>query len=770
MLDFGLAIDQHPRVADPGMATTVAPGLLTAEGTIVGTIAYMSPEQARGQALTPQSDLFAFGVVLYELTVGRHPFVRDSAPETLTAIIREDPPPLPAGVPPPLRWIIERLLSKDPADRYDSTRDLYRDLRQLRDRASEATNAADIGTSTNPRRAVRGGGTRARELLLIAAGAAITALAAAAGDVESDSTATDAATRRHVCDRPARRLEHGAARHAGAVARWPSPRLHSRRSREQSCVVGPPARRIGCARAGQRRQSAVAILVSRQHQDRLFQVGQLSAVSLADASTQVLSVRTRSFTTLQNGDLTRQDVSNPLLGGAATWMDNGDIVFTPLHGSGLERLRRGAREAEPLKGFEAPVRGGTRWLQAIPGSTRFTLVDVNQVAAERSARVAVLGSAATTELAGVESRVAPTDSGYVVFVRDGALVAQRLQDRGFVGDAAALADNVAVLRPTLGHFAATSDVLVYLTREALQADMRMVVVDRVGHPIRTVGETGFFSNLRLSPDGTRVAVAMQDRRLATRDVWIYDLTGQPPLRLTFDPGDDLGPAWSADSKTVAFSSDRHGDREIYRKDAAARENETLVFSSSNSMSLNAWSRDGRSLIYDTGARGSLDAHGRFNSADLFTVLLDQPPRVRPLATTQAHEALADIAPDGTMVAYNSDETGRSEIFVETFPEKRGRWQVTTTGAVDPAWRADGRELFYVTPTNAVASVEVNNVAGAVRFGSPQVLFRRTDIADQARSYAPFPDGQRFVVLTEVSSPQRQQITVRMNWRSALRAE
>ena len=188
------------------------------------------------------------------------------------------------------------------------------------------------------------------------------------------------------------------------------------------------------------------------------------------------------------------------------------------------------------------------------------------------------------------------------------------------------------------------------------------------------------------------------------------------------------------------------------------------------MSLNAWSRDGRSLVYDTGARGSLDALGRFNTADLFTVLLDQPPRVRPLANTPAHEALADIAPDGTMVAYMSSETGRSEIFVETFPEKRGRWQVTTTGAVDPVWRADGRQLFYLTPTNNVASVEVHNVAGAVRFGSPQVLFRRTDIADQSRSFAPFPDGQRFVVLTEVSRPQRQQITVRMNWRSALREE
>jgi Tol biopolymer transport system component len=340
-----------------------------------------------------------------------------------------------------------------------------------------------------------------------------------------------------------------------------------------------------------------------------------------------------------------------------------------------------------------------------------------------------------------------------------------------VGHPAVLADDVAVRLPTLGHFSATSDVLVHLTREALRVDMSMRVVDRRGRQLSTVGDPGFYSSLRMSPDGSRIAVGLQDVRLGTRDVWIYDLSGTPALRLTFDASDDMGPGWSQDGRTLLFTSDRSGERDIYRKDASGRQPETLVFASAESKSINAWSRDGRFLVYDTGARGSLDAQGRLNRADLFTLFLDGPARVRPLANTPAHEAIADIAPDGALVAYASSETGGSEVFVETFPEKGGRWQVTTTGAFEPLWRGDGRELFFLTSGNEVAAVDVVRSGGGIRFGPQRVLFEREGgTVDQVRSYAPAPDGQRFVVLTETSNPKPQQLMVRMNWRSLLREE
>jgi Tol biopolymer transport system component/DNA-binding winged helix-turn-helix (wHTH) protein len=499
-----------------------------------------------------------------------------------------------------------------------------------------------------------------------------------------------------------------------------------------------------------------------------FQLGQLSAVSLADASTQVLAVITPSLSGLDAETISKLDISDPLIGGAATWMDNGDIVFTPLFRSGLERLARGASAARPLGD---PREYRTPWPQAVPGTDRFTFVEVNRGASDRVGRIAALGGAAVVELGRVDSRLVPTSSGYGVFARDGALIAQRLHDtRGFIGDPIVLADDVAVRLPTLGHFSATSDVLVYLTRAALRSDTRLMIVDRHGVELGSVGDTGFYSNLRMSPDGTRIAVGLEDPLLGTRDIWVHDVTGKPPLRLTFDPSDDMAPNWSADGRTVLFSSDRSGERDIYTKDAAAQQPETLVFASEESKSLNTWSRDGRSLVYDTGARGVLDARGRFNRADLFVVSLDRPPRVRPLATTPAHEAIADISPDGTLVAYHSSETGSTEVFVETFPAKGGRWQVTSSGAIEPMWREDGRELFFLTRRDEVASVEVFRSSEGVRFGPQRVVFKRPGTVDQVRSWAPFPDGQRFVVLAPVSAPKPQQIQVRVNWRSGLPAK
>ena len=160
--------------------------------------------------------------------------------------------------------------------------------------------------------------------------------------------------------------------------------------------------------------------------------------------------------------------------------------------------------------------------------------------------------------------------------------------------------------------------------------------------------------------------------------------------------------------------------------------------------------------------------GRPNRADIYTVAIDGQPRTRPLATTPAHEAIADISPDGTLVAYHSSEAGDTEVFVETFPDKRGRWQVTTTGAIEPAWSANGKELFFLTNRNEVASVDVLRSADGIRFGPLRVLFTRPmGPVDQVRSYAPFPDGQRFLLLTATTAPATQQLTVRVNWRSAL---
>jgi len=303
----------------------------------------------------------------------------------------------------------------------------------------------------------------------------------------------------------------------------------------------------------------------------------------------------------------------------------------------------------------------------------------------------------------------------------------------------------------------------------MTSGVHMTLVDRKGSSRRNIGEVADYSSPRVSADGTRLAIARRDPISGTRDIWVHDLNGKAPIRLTFDGHDDMSPAWSADGHTILFTSDRSGERDLYRKGAEGARAEVVVFSSSDSKSLNAWSPDGKFAIYDTGARGAIDSQGHINK-DLMTVLLDGTPQVRPLATTQASESTADISPDGALVAYQSSDAGRSEVFVATFPQKGSRMQVTTTGGVEPMWRADGRELFFLSPRDELCVVEVIRSGGAVRFGPPRVLFRLQNLPNTFRRYAPLPDGQSFVVLTAAPHEAAQRMTVLVNWRSAFRNE
>ena len=250
-----------------------------------------------------------------------------------------------------------------------------------------------------------------------------------------------------------------------------------------------------------------------------------------------------------------------------------------------------------------------------------------------------------------------------------------------VGPPFPIASDVSVSQPMLGHFAATSDVIVYLPTGASRGT-RLTVVDRGGVPRQQVGEAADYSGARMSPDGKRLAVARRDALSGTRDIWIHDLNGQPPVRVTFDPHDDMSPAWSADGRSLLFTSDRSGERDIYRKDVAGSHPEVPVFASADSKSLNAWSPDGRLFVYDTGARGSIDANGH-NNKDLLVVSLDGRPKARPLAATRAAETNADISPDGRLVAYQVTEGTQTDVIVESFPGGGGRFQQPPPVAANP---------------------------------------------------------------------------------------
>ena len=316
---------------------------------------------------------------------------------------------------------------------------------------------------------------------------------------------------------------------------------------------------------------------------------------------------TLSSVLVSGGSIEKRAIA-PLNGGG-TWMTNGDILFTPVRGGAIHRLASGAGRSEPVT--EVDTTGGELghdWPNAVPGTDRFTFLSRRSGANEAVARLGEISARNTTALGLTDSRAVPTASGHLLWVRDGTLMAQRLDATRsrLVGHSTAIAHDVAVRPSTLGHFSASDDAIVFLTREAATAAVHMTMFDRGSATVAHLGDVGEYSSPRVSPDGKRVAVARRDPQTGTREIWIHDVSGQPPLRLTFNRHDDTAPVWSADGRTIFFTSDRRGERDLYRKDAGAQQPERLLYASEESKSLNAVSRDGRMLIYDTGARGSVD--------------------------------------------------------------------------------------------------------------------------------------------------------------------
>jgi DNA-binding winged helix-turn-helix (wHTH) protein len=492
-----------------------------------------------------------------------------------------------------------------------------------------------------------------------------------------------------------------------------------------------------------------------------FASGNLKAMTMADGRVQVLT-----------------GVAPTLIaGGAAAWTVGGDILFMPLSsGLGTAVGAAGLRRLDSATGAVLPVAASLTERRdyvdyvapnAIPDTNAFTFLRWNPSTLEMTGHIGEVGTTRISDLGRIDSRIVVTSSGHAVFVRNGTLVAQPfdIAARRFAGAPIPIAQDAAVYQPMMGHFSATPDVIVYVSRDSMTSGVHMTLVDRQGNSRHEIGEVADYSTPRVSADGTRLAVARRDTISGTRDIWVYDLNGKRPIRLTFDRHDDMSPMWSADGHTILFTSDRSGERDLYRKDSEGIRPEVLVFSSSDSKSLNAWSPDGKFAIYDTGARGAIDSQGHINK-DLMTVFLDGIRQVRPLAATAAAESTADISPDGKLVAYQSSESGRPEVFVETFPEKGSRMQVTTTGGVEPVWRADGRELFFLSSRDDLCAVDVIRSGGGVRFGPARVLFRLQNLPSTFRRYTPLPDGQSFVVLTAATHETTQRMTVLVNWRSA----
>jgi Tol biopolymer transport system component len=738
VLDFGLAkaMSEDPTEGDMSNSPTLSMAA-TRQGVILGTAAYMSPEQAKGKIVDRRADVWAFGVVFYEMLAGRQLFTGDSVAETLASVMKEAPPfdLLPSGTPPAVRALLRRCLE----------RNLRRRLAHIAEGRITIEDVLSGVVTAVPVVARRDMG-RERWAWAMAAVAVAVVAALAVG-------------------LPAilRQREEPAIVPPEMRTEINTPSTID----PASLALSPDGRQIVFVASGDG--------PSRLWLRRLDTTVAQQLPGTEGAFSPFWSPDGRSVGFFADGQLKRMDVSGgppqPLIGAfrwGGAWSQDGTILFTPTAQSPLFRIS--ATGGEPAVVTELDRQSGHRFPHFLPGGQQFLFYATGN-AEIAGIYLGSLDSPESRRLTAADTAGAYLPAGWLLFLRGGTLLAQQLDlGRGVLtGDPVTVADSVAfdpVSRS--GAFSVSAAGLVAY-RHGGTGQRQLTWFDRSGKTLGTLGppDPSLYA-VRLSPNGRRAAVFRTVQ--GNNDIWLLD--GTRATRFTFDPGPDIFPVWSPNGDRIVFDSSRMGRRNLYVKPSNLAGNEELLLESEQDKLAEAWSRDGRFLLYQ-----SLDPQ---TSYDIWVLPMEGDRKPFVFLKTSFDERRAHFSPDGRWVAYRSNESGRYEIYVRPFNPASsgssseagpsGQWQVSTFGGMDPRWRADGRELYYIAPDSMLMAVPTS-VGATFEPGMPVPLFQTrifgggTD-PNFGTQYDVSSDD-RFLIYTDLEA-EAPPITLLQNWNPELR--
>ena len=744
VLDFGLAKAFQPDASDPNMSLSPTISLTAAAtqmGMVVGTAAYMAPEQASGKPVDKRADVWAFGVVLYEMLTGTRPFAGDDVSKTLAHVIAIDPAwdALPQDVPPVLLNFLRGCLEKDPKER---VRDIG-DVRLAMKGAFETTASAQSASVGAPplqvwQRPVPVAVTMLAAVLVT--GLAVWSVSRPdvipAGLVRFSIVPAETAamnfvgTRRDLAVSP----DGALVVYKGPNATGTGPRLYLR---PLDHVDGVPLR------GGE---------------------GGLNPFVSPDGAW-VGFVNFPGFRTLQKVSIfggppvTLTESPAPIFG--AHWGDDDQIIFGTT--DGLFRVSGEGGEPEALT---VPDReqgeSGHGWPFIIPDREAVLFV-VGSETALIDGQLVVLdlatGEVTQLGLAGVSPHYVST--GHLVYaVSDGSVRAVPFDVASLrvTGNPVPLVEGVVVKATGAANFSISDNGrLVYASGAGAGVVERSLVwVDREGEETPIPAPPRQYLYARVSPDGTRVALDLGDQE---DDIWVWNTPTGPLTRLTFDAGRDQYGHWTPDGDRVVFTSERDGQPNVYWKAADGTGAAERVTQSENPLWINAVTPDGTRVVARSAVPG--------REHDLVMVTLDGDSSTETLLSTEFNERNAVISPNGVWVAFQSDESGLDEVYVRPFPDvESGKLQVSTAGGVDPVWSPDGRELFFRNGTQLMAA-PVETETGFTS-GTPEMLFDAVYMfGGLGRNYDVAPDG-RFVMVKGAGQTQvSPEISVVLNWTEEL---
>jgi Tol biopolymer transport system component len=756
ILDFGLAKTMEAGAASFGDATTspTISEIATQSGILLGTAAYMSPEQAKGRPVDRRVDIWAFGCVLYEMLTGKRPFRGESVTDTLAALLRADPDwsLLPAATPARVRVLLQRCLQKDPKQRLRDIGDARISLEEVLSGAPDAS----FGAATHPAKKWR------MWLLGGVAGVFIVATAVLAFLYFRQKPSTTQSMRFEI-------PLPGKTSFAGGPS------------------VSPDGHKVAFILAGVDGQSRLWVRSLDTLEVRPFE-GTEGASGWPFWSPDSGSV---AFTV--GGQLLKVDISggppqvlcdsrSVILGG--TWLPDRRILFSDggqlmqVADSGGAPSRIGPAGA----GFPTALPDGRHLIYGIgPPGTENSGIYVVSLDAKP-------GDPPTKKLLPDASITAYTPSadsalGYLLFLRvytaggsKGTLMAVPfdLRQLALTGEPIPIAEQVTSFS------ASPTGVLVYWSGSSTAGGPargniqgQLTWFDRTGKVLGTIGDPGVYRTLAISPDGRRVAFERADpQNFAHRDIWLYDSARGVSTRFTFDSGWDGNPVWSPDGSYIAFGGEKpdNGIFNLYQKTSNLTGEEELLFKSGVHKIPSGWSPDGRFLLFFNPVGAThvwvLPLNGTAASRKPF-----------PLEQSDFAQAAGRFSPDGRWIAYQSNESGKDEIYVRPFDAPAaagspsaartavtGKWMVSKDGGTLPLWRGDGKELFYLSANGMAMAVDVNTT-GVFQAGIPKPLFK---VPSGLVYWDATSDGKRFLMPVPAATDASAPLTVVLNWQAGLK--
>jgi serine/threonine protein kinase len=746
ILDFGLA----KALADDSNSPTV--GLAATDaGLILGTAAYMSPEQARGQKLDKRSDIWSFGCVLYEALTGHHPFRGETLSDTVAAILGRDPDwsTLPADTPPRLASLLRRCLQKDPRARLHDIADARIEIDDV------LTHPADSPRATAP--AVQRHVMRDRGGWIVAAICMIGSIVALSLAVQRPSAD------------PA-----GAQLFRASIALPDNLRLWSSEDPAGRFALSPDGRRLVIVAADQAGEPMLWVRPLDQQLAQPLAGTRGASYPFWSADSQFIAFADRSVGQLKRVDIIGGQPST--LGqmtfmGPGAWNRDNVILYTPRGNSPLSRISASGGTPSEVTKLDAPhgdvqhsypsfLPDGRHFLYSALGSLTGGATDL------RGIYVASLDSKEAPTLLVERGALAAYANGYLIFLREGTLMAQpfdpdRLQ---LTGDARPLAERVHTGGRSGGSVAgaytvSATGLLAYQNSVVVRSQLAWF--DRNGRPIASLGDAADYAEVVLSPDGSRAAVSVLDATSSTYDLWIYDVARGVRQRFTSDSGDDFAPVWSPSGDRIIFSAARSGSINLYEKAAGGSGTETVLKTPGVTVGKfgSSWSSNGRHLLFIAGARV-------IAQSDLWILPLEGGGKPFPFVETPFIDSQTRFSPDGRWIAYVSNETGRNEVYVKPFPGPGDKRLVSVNGGGWPQWSRDGRELFFIGPDSMMRSAAINGEGSEFRVGEIHTLFPvrlRPRVRLDAYPYDVSRDGQRFLINTFVDEPTSALITLVANW-------